>query len=703
MSLPRTSGIVCFLVFVLSCGGGNSGPSTSNGTSTTVSASKGGTVSLTNGPSLQIPAGALAADTTITIQRSVAQTPSGALTAIYSFGPEGTAFSNPVSVSFPVPSGTSAASIYWTAKGSTTEYESVPTTIINTTASAQITHFSSGYVGALDVSGTWAGTVSYTRTDTNGAPIESGTYQLTRDVTQTGNTITYNTAASVGWSGTCTGRISGTSVTATASEVCQLKSLDGTCTLSPTRTDTVDNMSSPMTMTTSWSGTYAGSSCALGGSIAVNGSLTKQSSSSVNVAGTWSGSYNETITTTSQSTISASGTITKIRTQVGSVVTTSANDSNGSTLSCLGPIIGNTIYFHCDGRNGSCIFGGYSVTTVHPSVTPMTGSSNFGWTYGSACGNYATSSGTETDTKQPAVNPPPAAPTGVTATPGNAQVTISWTGVSGATSYNIYWSTAPGVTKVNGSKITGATNPYVQPVLTNGTAYYYVVTAVNANGESTVSMEVSATPSSAPYIKMTVLTLSGGGVPLFGFLENAQVCSDSNCTTRFNNATVTVNGTALAFDTQHQEYRGTAIIAAGATVTAQVTIGPNTFNVTGTQFTTPPTVSAPASGATWQHTNANTISWTGGAPTTGASYFVALMDGTGSFVLPGPQEVSIATTSFSVPANTVSGSGSYNVLVAIGSTGLVSQMSGGIPIANAASGSGLWLGIIAPLVPVTVQ
>src|SRR3989304_2753726 len=41
----------------------------------------------------------------------------------------------------------------------------------------------------------------------------------------------------------------------------------------------------------------------------------------------------------------------------------------------------------------------------------------------------------------------PSAPTGVTATAGNGQVSISWSPVSGATSYNIYWSTATGVTK----------------------------------------------------------------------------------------------------------------------------------------------------------------------------------------------------------------------------------------------------------------
>lgn len=96
----------------------------------------------------------------------------------------------------------------------------------------------------------------------------------------------------------------------------------------------------------------------------------------------------------------------------------------------------------------------------------------------------------------PAVNPAPAEPIGVTAAPGNGQVTISWTAVPGATSYNIYWSTVSGVTPANGIRIAGVTTPYTQAGLSNGTTYYYVVTAVNGNGESTASIQVSVAPSS---------------------------------------------------------------------------------------------------------------------------------------------------------------------------------------------------------------
>ena len=88
---------------------------------------------------------------------------------------------------------------------------------------------------------------------------------------------------------------------------------------------------------------------------------------------------------------------------------------------------------------------------------------------------------------------PPSAPTGVTATAGSTQVTISWTAVSNATSYNIYWSTTTGVTTTTGTKIPEANSPYIQTGLAMGTTYYYVLTALDAVGESAASPQVSAT------------------------------------------------------------------------------------------------------------------------------------------------------------------------------------------------------------------
>ena len=91
----------------------------------------------------------------------------------------------------------------------------------------------------------------------------------------------------------------------------------------------------------------------------------------------------------------------------------------------------------------------------------------------------------------------PAAPTGVSASGGAQRVTLSWTAVSGATSYNVYWSNTAGVTTATGTKVSAATSPYVQTGLADGRAYFFIVTAVNAIGESAASGEVTATTNAA--------------------------------------------------------------------------------------------------------------------------------------------------------------------------------------------------------------
>jgi len=96
----------------------------------------------------------------------------------------------------------------------------------------------------------------------------------------------------------------------------------------------------------------------------------------------------------------------------------------------------------------------------------------------------------------------PAAPTGLAASAGNAQISLSWTASAGATSYNVYRGTTAGGESATPiyTGITGTTK--VDTGLTNGTAYYYKVKAVNASGASAYSNEASATPiatASIPY------------------------------------------------------------------------------------------------------------------------------------------------------------------------------------------------------------
>src|SRR5207244_13307780 len=80
---------------------------------------------------------------------------------------------------------------------------------------------------------------------------------------------------------------------------------------------------------------------------------------------------------------------------------------------------------------------------------------------------------------------PPAAPTGVNATAGNAQVVVTWTASTSATSYKVYRSTTLGS---QGALVgPSSSTSYTDGTAANGTTYYYEVTAVNAAGESMAS------------------------------------------------------------------------------------------------------------------------------------------------------------------------------------------------------------------------
>ena len=91
-------------------------------------------------------------------------------------------------------------------------------------------------------------------------------------------------------------------------------------------------------------------------------------------------------------------------------------------------------------------------------------------------------------------SPYPEPPTGVGVTEGVEKNAISWTASVGADSYNIYWKTSAGVTKLNGTKITGVTSPYLHSDREPGTELFYIATAVDENGESSESAEASGTP-----------------------------------------------------------------------------------------------------------------------------------------------------------------------------------------------------------------
>jgi len=142
-----------------------------------------------------------------------------------------------------------------------------------------------------------------------------------------------------------------------------------------------------------------------------------------------------------------------------STATNSVTDVTGITCTVPNMINGTTYYFVVTAVNDN----GESIESSEVSATPL------------------------------------ARPSGIQVTAGDNQVTVSWTAAAGATSYNVYYSEAAGQeTTASGVVFADATSPQVITGLNNGTTYYFVVTAVNAGGESAISSEKSATPSAAP-------------------------------------------------------------------------------------------------------------------------------------------------------------------------------------------------------------
>jgi uncharacterized protein (DUF1800 family) len=141
------------------------------------------------------------------------------------------------------------------------------------------------------------------------------------------------------------------------------------------------------------------------------------------------------------------------------------------------------------------------VTALTFTNTGLTNGTTYFFKVAAVNANGTSDKSNEANAK-PVAPPPPPAPTGLAAAAGNTQVVLTWTAVTGATSYNVYRGTT-----ANGESstaiMTGVTAlTFTNTALTNGTTYFYKVAAVNANGTSDKSNEASAMPT-APGLLLT--------------------------------------------------------------------------------------------------------------------------------------------------------------------------------------------------------
>ena len=132
--------------------------------------------------------------------------------------------------------------------------------------------------------------------------------------------------------------------------------------------------------------------------------------------------------------------------------------------------------------------------------------------------------------------PVPSAPTGLTAFSfSSRQINLSWSGSSGAAAYNLKRGMVSGgpYTNVTSSLATS----YSDIGLASGTAYYYVVTALNGGGESANSPEATASTVPVAYIGPVAdayVNDGGSAGSNFGTAANLTVKNDGGTNTGLN-------------------------------------------------------------------------------------------------------------------------------------------------------------------------
>jgi hypothetical protein len=132
---------------------------------------------------------------------------------------------------------------------------------------------------------------------------------------------------------------------------------------------------------------------------------------------------------------------------------------------------------YADGCVGACVSGGGNSGTAKATIAKQSGGYGLFSAY------------------DPSGPTAPGTPV-LSGTAGNASNSLSWTtpsnGGSSITGYKVYRGTSSGGESLLATL--GVTNSYIDNAVTNGTTYYYQVSAVNAVGEGARSNEVSLRP-----------------------------------------------------------------------------------------------------------------------------------------------------------------------------------------------------------------
>ena len=326
--------------------------------------------------------------------------------------------------------------------------------------------------------------------------------------------------------------------------------------------------------------------------------------------------------------------------------------------------------------------GGRTATTTgatSPTVAGLTNGTSYTFTVSAT--NAAGASAPSTASAAVTPNTISEAPTGVSATPGNAQAHVSWTAPAGDGGAPISGYT---VTATPGGRTVTTTGTSTAPItgLSNGTAYTFTVTAANTAGTSLSSAASAAiTPATTPGTPTGVLAIadnaeavvswtapaSDGGSAITGYTLTATPGGRTATTTGDTTATVTglTNGTAYTFTVTATNTAGTSPASAasvavtprtvpGAPTGATAVPGNNSVVVSWTapgsngSAITKYTVAASPGGETLTTTGATAVTATGLTYGTAYTFTVTATNASGTS-LPSSPSVAVKPTDGVIP------------------------------------------------------
>ena len=303
-----------------------------------------------------------------------------------------------------------------------------------------------------------------------------------------------------------------------------------------------------------FAGTRQVTSLSLGGVAQANGTYGSTASPATNKNNTYfSGTGTVTVIPATSTSLALSGGVTPA--VPGDPLTFTATVTGASPT-------GNVSFYDSAALIGTTALDGSAQASITTS-TLATGSHSITAQYSGNAGN-----GASTSTALTILIGVPVPATNLIAT-ADTSVRLTWTAASGAIGYFVKRSTVSGGPYVTLGSVSD--QQFYDSPSTSGITYYYVVTAVNNAGESSNSVEASATPNALP----STTTLA----------KSPSVTSGVYGTTMTFTATVAVSGGPASGTVLFKD--GSTVLGSGALASGTVsfvtsTLKPATYSITAT-------------------------------------------------------------------------------------------------------------------------